>query len=175
MKKIWTHTWIYKTYNMFRKYSEYRKVKKYVSPIIYTPEFKLILNKYLNIDIRKDWLGRLYGIINPSINREGFFDISNTIIEIDGDNTNSNNYVQYWVYNQLNMINNLFNFNNLYDYLTVDIQKVGPINTDNYLVILDIASRQEFASSFKRWLKMSIFYIIIALLISLAILSFINI
>ncbi|MCH5166903.1 MAG: hypothetical protein J1F35_03335 [Erysipelotrichales bacterium] len=161
MKKIWHKTWIYKTYNLFKTYFEYKSDKSKIRQIFYSKDFALILKKYLNIDVRKDWIGRLYGVINPVINQEGFLDISNSIIEIDGDNTNSNTYTQIWVYKQLELIKNLFNIHDLYNYIDVDIQKVGPINLDNYLVIFDIVGRKEYSYALKRWLKISIFYIIL--------------
>ena len=44
---------------------------------------KNICKKYLKCDINKDWLGRLYGIINPMIDINGKIDVSSMIIEID--------------------------------------------------------------------------------------------
>lgn len=161
MKKLWYKTWIYKTQSLIKSYKEYRHDKKKIKSVFYSKDFALILKKYLNIDIRKDWIGRLYGVINPQIDSEGFLDISNTIIEIDGENTNSNVYTQVWIYKQLELIKNLFNVNDLYNYIDVDIQKVGPINLDNYLVILDIVSRKNVANDLKRWIKSTIFYLIL--------------
>lgn len=160
MKKIWRHTWCYKTYDMVRSYIDYKKDKKAIKSIFYGQEFKIILKQYLNLDVRKDWVGRLYGVINPNINKEGFIDVTNSIIEIDDENTNSNTYAQVWVYKQLELIRNLFNIHRLYDYINVDIEHVGPLSQDNYLVVFDIASREESVITLKRWLKSSIFYIL---------------
>lgn len=165
MKKFWQRTWIYKTYSLIRDLSIYRKDKSAIKDTFYSPEFKIILNKYLNLDVRKDWVGRLYGVINPLINENGFFDITNTIIEIDGDNTNSNVYVQNWVYKQLELIKELFHLNNLYDYIDVEIEHVGPMNADNYLLVFDIASRQTLEKSFKKWINTTSLYLLIAAIV----------
>lgn len=165
MKKFWKKTFLYKTINLIKSYKEYRRDKNTIKDFFYSSDFSFLLKQYLNIDIRKDWLGRLYGIINPLINNNGFLDVSNTIIEIDGENTNSNVYVQIWVYKQLELIKQLFQLNQLYDYIDVDIQKVGPINQDNYLLIFDIVSRKEYAQSFKQWIKTTLIYLFIIAII----------
>lgn len=162
MKKIWRHTWCYKTYDVIRNYIQYRKDKSLIGGTLYSNEFALVLKKYLKLDVRKDWLGRLYGIINPTINSNGDIDITSTIIEIDGDETNSNVYTQIWVYKQLELIKNLFNIHKLYDYINVNLTHVGPITQDNYLIVFDIVSRSEFAKSLKRWFKITILYLLIA-------------
>ena len=71
--------------------------------------------------------------------------------------------VKNWVYRQFNLIDNLFKINKLYDYINVDIKHVGPLNADNYLIVIDIVSRKEMAYALKRVLKQTILYMIIAL------------
>jgi hypothetical protein len=135
----------------------------YVSDTLYSEELKLVLKKYLHINIKKDWIGRLYGIINPNIDINGNFDINNVIIEIDGDNTNSNEYVKHWVYRQLNLISDLFKIEKLYDYISLKFEHVGPENQDNYLLIFDLTARQEFVYDLKKFVKQLFTYIIIGL------------
>lgn len=166
MKKVWQSTWIYKTYKSIKSYREYRKDRKNIKGVFYSDEFALVLNQYLNLNVKKDWIGRLYGVINPVIDSNGFLDISNSIIEIDGENTNSNNYVEFWLYRQLDLMKNLFDLHNLYDYIDVTTQKVGPITADNYLIVFDIVSRQEFTKNFKKWLKTSGIYLGVAAIVA---------
>ena len=136
-----------------------------IKNILYGDEFKKLLKEYINIDIRKDWIGRLYGVINPNIDKDGKLDVNNTIIEIDGYNTNSNVYVKNWLYKQMYTVGTLFKLKNLYSYITMDIEHVGPLDQDNYLVIFDIATRQIFVESLKRVIKHTLFYGIIASII----------
>lgn len=155
------HTLTYKLYNYISSYIEYRKAKNLVSETIYGKPFAIVLKKYLHMDVRKDWLGRLYGVINPNINRDGQFDISNTIIELDDDNTNSNEYVKSWIFKQLELIKTLFHIEKLYDYLSIDIKHVGPINLDNYLVVFDIFTRKLYARAAKSfWIQLFVYGII---------------
>ena len=75
------------------------------------------------------------------------------IMEIDGENTNTNEYVKHWTYKQLQLIQDLFKLHKMYDYISIEFEHVGPTNMDNYLIIFDIASRQLFTSSLKKVLK----------------------
>ena len=94
----------------------YAKDYGYVSDIIYSDGFKQMIKQYIHVDLDKDWLGRLYGVINPNIDIDGNFNISNVIIEIDNEFTNNNEYIKNWIYKQLNLIQELFNLHNLYNY-----------------------------------------------------------
>lgn len=160
--KIYNKTLTFKLINFCKSSWYYLRDYLYVSDTLYSDEFKLVLKKYLHVNIKKDWIGRLYGIINPSIDINGKFDINNVIIEIDGDNTNNNEYVKHWVYRQLNLISDLFKIENLYNYISLKFEHVGPENQDNYLLVFDLTSRQEFAYNCKKFFKHLITYIILA-------------
>ena len=51
-----------------------------ISKILYSEDFKLVLKKYLCVDFETDWLGRLYGVMNPKIDINGKFNMNNTIM-----------------------------------------------------------------------------------------------
>ena len=163
LKKIGLNTLTWRLVMLVQSIYRYITDMSYISDTLYSKEFLTVLKQYLRISVKKDWIGRLYGVINPYIDIDGKIDFNNTIIEIDGDNTNSNEYVKNWVYRQFNLIDNLFKINKLYDYINVDIKHVGPLNADNYLIVIDIVSRKEMTYALKRVLKQTILYIIIAL------------
>lgn len=163
LKKIGSNTLTWRLVMLVQSIYRYITDMSYISDTLYSKEFLTVLKQYLRISVKKDWIGRLYGVINPYIDIDGKIDFNNTIIEIDGDNTNSNEYVKNWVYRQFNLIDNLFKINKLYDYINVDIKHVGPLNADNYLVVIDVVSRKEMAYMLKRVLKQTILYMIIAL------------
>lgn len=144
---------------------DYLKDYEYISESFYSDAFKIVIKEYLNVNIKKDWIGRLYGIANPNISKEGQFDITRTIIEVDGDNTNNEEYVKYWVHKQLNLIGEVFKIENLYHYINLEFRHVGPIEGDNYLLIFDIVSRKEFAKNFKEMLLHTSIYAIIGLIV----------
>lgn len=163
LKKIGSNTLTWRLVMLVQSIYRYITDMSYISDTLYSKEFLTVLKQYLRISVKKDWIGRLYGVINPYIDIDGKIDFNNTIIEIDGDNTNSNEYVKNWVYRQFNLIDNLFKINKLYDYINVDIKHVGPLNADNYLIIIDVVSRKEMTYMMKRVLKQTILYMIIAL------------
>lgn len=165
LKKIGTNTLTWQLVMLVQSIYRYITDLSYISDTLYSKEFLTVLKQYLRITVKKDWIGRLYGVINPYIDIDGKIDFNNTIIEIDGDNTNSNEYVKNWVYRQFNLIDNLFKINKLYDYINVDIKHVGPLNADNYLIVIDIVSRKEMTYVLKRVLKQILIYVLICLVI----------
>lgn len=165
LKKIGTNTLTWRLVMLVQSIYRYITDMSYISDTLYSKEFLTVLKRYLRISVKKDWIGRLYGVINPYIDIDGKIDFNNTIIEIDGDNTNSNEYVKNWVYRQFNLIDNLFKINKLYDYINVDIKHVGPLNADNYLIVIDVVSRKEMAYVLKRVLKQILIYLLICLVI----------
>ena len=165
LKKIGSNTLTWRLVMLVQSIYRYITDMSYISDTLYSKEFLTVLEQYLRISIKKDWIGRLYGVINPYIDIDGKIDFNNTIIEIDGDNTNSNEYVKNWVYRQFNLIDNLFKINKLYDYINVDIKHVGPLNADNYLIVIDVVSRKEMTYALKLVLKQILIYLLICLVI----------
>lgn len=165
---LFKHTFIYKTYQFIKSIFIYRKDKKLIGDTLYSDEFKLVLKRYLNLNIKKDWLGRLYGVINPLIDIDGKFNVNNMVIELDDNNTNNDQYVKTWIHKQLKLISDLFKIHRLYEYINMDITKLD--NIDNYLIVFDIVARKEMSNSFKKFIKHFIFYGIVALAVFLFIL-----
>lgn len=157
-------TLIYKSYNFFKNLFYYIKDRFTIGKTLYSQDFKDIIYKYLNVKLKCDWIGRLYGIANPDLNKDGKFDINNTILEVDGNNTNNNDQVkqfQGFVFKQLSLIGKLFKFDLLYDYISFSLTHVGPTNADNYLLVFDLASRKDMSYYFKQMLLMILIYSII--------------
>lgn len=152
-RKLYHKTLCYKTYDLGYSFIEYLKDRAAVSDVLYGEDLKNMFKKYLNLEVDKDWIGRLYGVINPVIDMNGKLDLTTTIIEIDGDNTNNNEHLKIWMYKQLDMIGRIFNMKRLYELIDMDIKHVGPIEHDNYLVVFDIVSRQLTVKALKKWLK----------------------
>ena len=103
------------------------------------------------------------------IKQQRFVDITKTIIELDDEDTNNNEYVKHWTYKQLTIIGEVFKIENLYHFIDLEFKPVGPKGADNYLLIFDIVSRKEFTKNLKKTLLHGTIYaiIIIALLILL--------
>ena len=166
-KWLWKHSFLGITTELISDTYNYIKDKRLISDTFYGPAFKLVLKQYLKSDFKKDWIGRLYSVINPNITN-GEYDFNNIIIEIDGDNTNNNEYVRNWVYKQMRLISNLFKIEKLYDYIDISFEHVGPEEYDNYLIIFDIVSRKIFAKSLKRFIGRVFILAILAIIVFLS-------
>lgn len=168
--KLLSFTLTYKLIALVKDIYYYIKDYNYISDTLYSDAFSLVLKKYLNLEVDKDWIGRLYGIINPNIDINGNFNINNMILEIDGNNTNNNEQVKNWAYKQLTLIGQLFKIENLYNYIDLTFKHVGPKEADNYLLIFDIVSRKNMVHTLRNtFIQLSI-YGILALIIFMFIL-----
>ena len=167
LKKLFSHTLLYKIYLNFMLLKEYVEDYNYVSDSLYSEAFYKILEKYLNLKVKKDWIGRLYGVINPNLDINGKVNFANTIIEIDDNNTNSNEYVKTWIYKQMNMVKYVFKLDEsgFFDYIGCDIEHVGPKEHDNYLVVFYIVSQKAMLQNLKKLFKQLSIYAILAAII----------
>ena len=167
LNKLFSYTLLYKIYLNFILLKEYIEDYDYVSESFYSEAFSRILEKYLNLKVKKDWIGRIYGVINPNLDINGNVNFANTIIEIDDNNTNSNEYVKNWIYKQMNMVKYVFKLDEsgFFDYIGCDIEHVGPKEYDNYLVVFYIVSQKAMIQNLKKLLKQMSIYAIIAAII----------
>lgn len=167
LKKLFSYTLLYKMYLNLVLLKEYIDDYDYVSESLYSEAFSKILERYLNLKVKKDWIGRIYGVINPNLDINGNVNFANTIIEIDDNNTNSNEYVKNWIYKQMNMVKYVFKLDEsgFFDYIGCDIEHVGPKEHDNYLVVFYIVSQKAMLQNLKRLLKQFSVYAIIAAII----------
>jgi hypothetical protein len=169
IKSLWLNTFTGKIYKTIQSLIDYIKDYEYISDTLYSEAFKIVLKEYLNVDIRKDWIGRLYGVINPNIDKDGKFDFTKTIIEIDDENTNNNEFIKHWTYKQLTLIGDLFKIENLYHFIDLEFKHVGPKNADNYLLVFDVVSRKMFVKNLKAMLLHGFIYAVIAVIVLLII------
>ena len=141
----------------------YMKDWRAVEEPLHGPAFRSLLKHYLKMDSRIDWLGRVYGVVNPAINEKGEFDYNGMVFEIDGIHTNNQTWVENWLYKQMILVNNVFDVqrSGFFDIIDADIKHVGPENADNYLVVFDIASRKELFRRVRRVIMQSVFYIVL--------------
>ena len=133
--------------------------------------FRSLLKHYLKMDSRIDWLGRVYGVVNPAINEKGEFDYNGMVFELNGVNTNNQTWVENWLYKQMILVNNIFDVQKtgFFDIIDANVKHVGPENADNYLIVFDIASRKEMVRRWRRVLLQGIGYTAVAGIILLVI------
>lgn len=149
----------------------YIKDWRLVEESLHGDGFRSLLKHYLKMDSRIDWLGRVYGVVNPAINEKGEFDYNGMVFELNGVNTNNQTWVENWLYKQMILVNNIFDVQKtgFFDIIDANVKHVGPENADNYLIVFDIASRKEMVRRWKRVILQSIVYAVVAGIILLVI------
>ena len=149
----------------------YIKDWRLVEESLHGDGFRSLLKHYLKMDSRIDWLGRVYGVVNPAINEKGEFDYNGMVFELNGVNTNNKTWVENWLYKQMILVNNIFDVQKtgFFDIIDANVKHVGPENADNYLIVFDIASRKEMVRRWKRVLLQGIGYAAVAGIILLVI------
>ena len=149
----------------------YIKDWRLVEESLHGDGFHSLLKHYLKMDSRIDWLGRVYGVVNPAINEKGEFDYNGMVFELNGVNTNNKTWVENWLYKQMILVNNIFDVQKtgFFDIIDANVKHVGPENADNYLIVFDIASRKEMVRRWKRVILQIIVYAVVAGIILLVI------
>jgi len=92
------------------------------------------LSNLFKSQFKKDWIGRLYTVINPNLLGDDF-DINTIIYEYDESGLNNNAFVERWIMGKLNIAQSFIQTNNLFDLLTYKIEKLDEY--DNYLFIIE--------------------------------------
>lgn len=149
----------------------YIKDWRLVEESLHGDGFRSLLKHYLKMDSRIDWLGRVYGVVNPAINEKGEFDYNGMVFELNGVNTNNQTWVENWLYKQMILVNNIFDVQKtgFFDIIDANVKHIGPENADNYLIVFDIASRKEMVRRWRRVLLQGIGYAAVAGIVLLVI------
>ena len=101
MQKFFSNFLIYKIFAFIQSIIAYIQDYKLISNTLYSREFHGIMMKYLKCELDKDWIGRLYGILNPNLDINGRVDVSSVILEIDDYQTNNEEYVKNSIFNYI--------------------------------------------------------------------------
>lgn len=148
----------------------YRFIKYLLLHIKYTKILKKVfrdenlldnLSKLFNSEFRMDWVGRIYTVINPSI-QNGVYDINNQIFEYTDDGFDNRAHVESYIMKQLNVAKLFIKANNLFDMLTYRIEKID--DNDNYLFIIEPITWGDCSEYIKKFA-----YLLITILIIVAI------
>jgi len=150
-KDLFKKTYIYCVYDFLYATYTYLTDKNLVYETLHSKGFETVINKYFHTKLRSNWFGDVGCVINPYIGENGDLDVSTMIVEIDGDNTNTSEYVKIWAEKQLYLIKTLFKLDSLYEYINIDLKHVGPVNQDNYLMMFTIASKTWFKAAAKKF------------------------
>lgn len=105
----------------------YIRVQRLLNKIYYNEKIEQNLSKTFGVPCRKDWVGRLYMLINPILQN----------IESDGNemvyDKNDNMLIESWVMKNLELIRHFVVNNSMFDLLSYSITKYD--DDENYLVV----------------------------------------
>ena len=110
------------------------KYTKILNKIYYNENIIENLSKLFKSQFKKDWIGRLYTVINPNLMGD-VFDINTIIYEYDENGLNNYAFIERCIMNKLNIAQSFIQTNNLFDLLTYKIEKLDEY--DNYLFIIE--------------------------------------
>lgn len=116
------------------------KYTKILNKVYYDENIIGNLSSLFKSQFKKDWIGRLYTVINPNLLGDDF-DINTIIYEYDENGLNNKSFVERWIMTRLNIAQSFIHANNLFDLLTYKIEKLDEY--DNYLFIIEPITLQD--------------------------------
>ena len=120
-------------FNFIKYFIIHIKYTLILSKIIKEENLLENLSKLLGTTLKKDWIGRIYTVINPNITN-GVYDQTTQVFEYGEGGLNNESYIERWIMQRLNIASDFIKINNLFDILTYNIKKLD--NYDNYLFVL---------------------------------------
>lgn len=106
------------------------------------------LSKLFGSEVKQDWIGRIYVVINPHI-KDGKWNPESVIQELGNDNI-SKIVVTNMIMGTLNTVRQFIKTNNLFDLLTYDIRKIS--DNDDYLLIMEPITYPDLKNYTKKFL-----------------------
>lgn len=112
---------------MFGTIHRYFKIKRLLNQIYDTEKIEENLSRTFGVECRRDWVGRLYMVVNPIL--QNIEDGGNTVVYDKDDKM----MVEVWVMKNLELIRNFVINNSMFDLLTYSIEKLD--DDENYLIV----------------------------------------
>lgn len=103
------------------------------------------LSELFNVKFKKDWIGRVYAIFNPST-----MDVNNQIFEYNETGLSNEVYIEKQIMDKLNIASKFIQTNNLFDLLTYKIEKIDKYN--NYLFVMQPITLEDCLNSTKKFI-----------------------
>lgn len=90
------------------------------------------LSHTFGVQFRRDWVGRLYAVVNPAI-KDGRFD-NTQVFEYAQGGYDTTEHAKQWIVERTIMMENFIQTNNLFDALAFDVKRLD--DNGNYLFVL---------------------------------------
>ena len=143
-------------YNFFKHLILNIKYSKLLNKIYKEERILENLSEMFSVSFKKDWIGRVYAVLNPNLNN-GKFESSTQVYEYNENGLDNSVYVEQWVMKNLNIASQFIKNNDLFDILTYSIKKLD--DDENYLFIIQPITLEDCLKWSKRmgWMFCSLF------------------
>lgn len=138
-------------YKFIKNLIIYIKHRSILEKIYKEENLKQNLSKLLGANVREDWIGRLYVIINPSVQKG----VNEEILEYGVNGLTNKSFVEKWIMDRLIAADAYIKNHNLFEVLTYNIEQVD--NYGNFLFTTTPIAWFEFW----KWTKMFILELLI--------------
>lgn len=119
-------------YRFIKGYFENRKYQKILDEAYEQDQLIAKLSSLFGVQFRRDWIGRLYAVLNPAI-RDGKFDNTQAFEYAEGG-YDTTEHAKQWIVERTIMMERFIQTNNLFDALVFDVKKLD--DNGNYLFII---------------------------------------
>lgn len=134
-----------KLYRFIKGYFQNRKYQKILNKVYDDDQIIAKLSFALGSQFRRDWIGRLYTVINPAI-KDGKYDYTQ-VYEYVQEGYDTTEHVQQWIVERLSAIQTVIQTNNLFDVLSFNIKKLD--DEGNYLFVVYPVTLPEVLENWK--------------------------
>lgn len=119
-------------YKLIRGIIENNRYQKILDAAYEQDQLIAKLSHTFGVQFRRDWVGRLYAVVNPAI-KDGKFD-NTQIFEYAQGGYDTTEHAKQWIVERTVMMENFIQTNNLFDALVFDVKRLD--NNGNYLFML---------------------------------------
>lgn len=149
------------TYNFIKYLILYLRTKKILDRIYREENIIYNLSELYKITFKKDWVGRLYAVINPITD----IDPSDRIFENSSEGYSLKSFVEKWLIERMSIASEFIMNKNLFELVTYHIEQLD----DNYNFLFTI--EPIVWSDFNKWFKR--FLILLGILLIIGIITII--
>ena len=149
-------------FNFIKYLILYIKYNKILKKAYYDEKLIQSLNVALNTEFRVDWVGRLYTVLNPLVQKiptDPADGSSSIIYNMTLDGTWSDKiYIEKWIMDRMNFMNSFIQMNALWDLL---VYRIEELENKNFLVIFEPILWEDLKKWTKKFLWLLLFVIVI--------------
>ena len=116
----------------FKRLIDNIRYQKILNKVYKDEEVIAKVSTILGTQFYKDWIGRLYGVVNPAI-KDGRWD-NQQAFEYTAEGYDTTEHMKQWLLGRMQLLENFIQVNNLFDVLSFDIKRID--NNGNYLFML---------------------------------------